>query len=112
MRPGDARVRGRVPPSTRHVSCRIHNDVVTIDLDGDGQSEMLFLTRVEATTLTERLEQEVIGAVADEIVVADVCLTKQEAWQLVDAIEAVLSGTGETGAAMGSQRISWLAEGF
>ena len=69
------------------ISCRPDGRLVIIDLAGDG---MLFLTRTEATSLAENLELEIVVAAGDEVVVADVALTKDGAWRLVEAIENIL----------------------
>ncbi len=93
------------PPNP--IFCRFDGGVVVIDLGGDGHSEMLFLTRAEATALAENLEPELIGAEGDQIIVADVPLTRREAWQLVDSIERALGDTGYV-----KVMIDWRAEGF
>jgi hypothetical protein len=93
--------------SPRRIQCRLDGNVATIDLGGNG--EMLFLTVREATGLVENLETEVIGAVDDEIIVADVCLAKEEAWQLVDAIATALC---DTTTVRNGQMLDWCVEGF
>jgi hypothetical protein len=67
---------------------------------------MLFLTRAETTALAQNLEAEVIGVEGDEIV-ADVPLARQEARELLAAIERMLGDTTDAKAV-----IEWRAEGF
>ena len=98
-----------LPPSPRHISCRLDGDVVVLDLGGDGRSEMLFLTMAEARALAEDLELELVGAVDDEMIVADVRLTNEDAWQLVDAIRSVL---GDASAVWDVQIFDWRIVGF
>ena len=100
----------------RRISRRRDEEAVVLDLSADDdQPNVLFLTTDEAERLASDLEMEMICAgteVGEEpqshFAVADMILTRKEAWQLLDAIGDVL------GLENADDRLAvpWWKEGF
>ena len=77
--------------------------MISIELSSSGH---LFLTEAEADRLAETIRQKLICRTAaqanDPVMVADILLTTEQAWRLVDKLDALKT----------VEEIDWAVEGF
>lgn len=110
----------KTPERTQgQISCRRDEEAVVIDLSADDDREILFLTHDEARMLAFDLEAELVcaGTGAGEqprasFAVADVMLTSDEAWQLLDTLQDLLRFGNPDDCGAKIDGVPWLKEGF
>lgn len=97
----------------RRIRCRLRGSTVAIDLGAD---QRLFLSHGEAERLAADLEVELVCTgenVSAEVTVADVRLTADEGWQLVEGIHGLLDADNRHHRLTTARAdVAWWREGF